>query len=99
MSIAVAYSILELRLPESASLKDKRRVVKSVIDRVNRSYNVSISEVGELDSLRTALLGVSCVGAGEAQCRRTLDAVAENIYASRPDAELMPHVVEVIQVG
>ncbi len=99
MAIVVGYTVLELRLHEAMSLKDKRQVVKSVIERVKRRYNVSISEVGELDSLRTALLGVSCVGAGEAQCRRTLDAVAENIYASRPDAELMPHSVEIVAVG
>ena len=99
MAIVVGYTILELRLHEAMSLKDKRQVVKSVIERVKRRYNVSISEVGEHDSPRMALLGVSCIGAGEAQCRRTLDAVAENIYASRPDAELMPHVVEVVAVG
>ena len=36
------------------------------------------------------------MGAG---CRRTLDGVAEFVYESRPDAEVMPHVVEVLGVG
>ena len=36
---------------------------------------------------------------GEAQCRRALDGVAEFVYESRPDAEVMPHVVEVLGVG
>ncbi len=99
MAIVVGYTVLELRLPEASSLKDKRQVVKSVIERVKRRYNVSISEVAEHDSPRMALLGVSCVGQAEAGCRRTLDNVAEYIYTSRPDAEVMPHVVEIVGVG
>ena len=96
MAIVVGYTVLELRLHEASSLKDKRQVVKSVIERVKRRYNVSITEVGEHDSPRMALLGVSCVGQSEAGCRRTLDNVAEYVYSSRPDAEVMPHVVEVV---
>ena len=66
MAIVVGYTVLELRLHDAMSLKDKRQVVKSVIERVKRRYNVSITEVGEHDSPRMALLGVSCVGTGEA---------------------------------
>ena len=94
--MVVGYTVLELRLHGASSLKDKRQVVKSVIERVKRRYNVSISEVGEHDSPRMALLGVSCVNTSEAGCRRTLDNVAGYVYDSRPDAEVMPHVVEVI---
>ena len=99
MAIVVGYTVLELRLHEAMSLKDKRQVVKSVIERVKRRYNVSITEVGEHDSPRMALLGVSCISTSEAGCRRTLDGVAEFVYESRPDAEVMPHVVEVVGVG
>ena len=66
MAIVVGYTVLELRLHDAMSLKDKRQVVKSVIERVKRRYNVSITEVGEHDSPRMALLGVSCVSTGEA---------------------------------
>ena len=94
MAIIVGYTILELRIAESRSLKDKRQVVKSVIERVKRRYNVSISEVAMHDDPRTAILAASCVGQSEAGCRQTLDNVADHIYTSRPDAELMPHTVE-----
>ncbi len=99
MAIFVGYTVLELRIAESQSLKDKRHVVKSVIERVKRRYNVSISEVEMQDDLRTAILGVSCVSQSEAQCRQALDKVADYIYNSRPDAEVMPHVVEIVGVG
>ena len=99
MAIVIGYTVLELRLAASESLKDKRQVVKSVIERVKRRYNVSISEVEMHDDLRTAILGVSCVSQSEAQCRQALDKVADYIYNSRPDAEVMPHTVEVVDVG
>ena len=99
MTIVIGYAVLELRLHASTSLKDKRQVVRSVLERVRRRYNVSIAEVAEHDALRAAVLGVSCVGMREEQCRNAIDAVADYIYASRPDAELMPHSVEIIHVN
>ena len=52
---------LELSVPEAMSLKDKRRVVKSIKDRIAHAHNVSIAEVGALDQHRRAILGVAMV--------------------------------------
>ena len=52
---------LELSIGDAMSLKDKRRVVKSIKDRIAHGHNVSIAEVAALDSMRTAILGVAMV--------------------------------------
>ena len=52
---------LELSIGDAMSLKDKRRVVKSIKDRIAHGYNVSVAEVGALDLHRTAILGVAMV--------------------------------------
>ena len=52
---------LELSIGDAMSLKDKRRVVKSLKDRIAHGHNVSIAEVGALDAHRTAILGVAMV--------------------------------------
>lgn len=52
---------LELRIPDTASLKDKRQVVRSIKDRVRSRFNVSIAEVGHLDEWQRAVLAVACV--------------------------------------
>ena len=52
---------LELKIPDAMTLKDKRRVVKSLKDRIAHAHNVSIAEVAGLDLLRTAILGVAMV--------------------------------------
>jgi len=52
---------LELRVHDAMSLKDKRRVVKSLKDRIAHGHNVSIAEVGALDEHRRSVLGVAMV--------------------------------------
>ena len=41
----IGSAVIELDIPASASLKDKRRVVKSVIARLQRDYNLAVAEV------------------------------------------------------
>ena len=52
---------IELRIPGSDSLKAKRRVVKSVKERVQARFNVAIAEVDRLDDWQRATLGVVTV--------------------------------------
>ena len=47
-----------LTIPHAASLKDKRRVVKSIKDRTRRKFNVSIAEVDDLDEWTVGTLAV-----------------------------------------
>jgi uncharacterized protein YlxP (DUF503 family) len=52
---------LELSVPDAFSLKDKRRVIKSLKDRIAHGHNVSIAEVGALDEHRRSILGLAMV--------------------------------------
>ena len=52
---------LELAIYESFSLKDKRRVIKSLKDRIAHAHNVSIAEVGGLDEHRRSEIGIAMV--------------------------------------
>jgi hypothetical protein len=52
---------LELSIPEANSLKDKRRVVLSLKDKIAHGHNVSVAEVGALDEHRRCLMGVAMV--------------------------------------
>jgi uncharacterized protein YlxP (DUF503 family) len=55
---------LELHLLESNSLKDKRRVLKSLKDRIRNSFNVAVAEVDPTDLWQSACLGVVTVSSG-----------------------------------
>ena len=52
----------ELRIRGSESLKDKRRVVRSVKDRLHREHMVSIAEVARQDDIAVASMALACVG-------------------------------------
>jgi uncharacterized protein YlxP (DUF503 family) len=52
---------IELAIPDAFSLKDKRRVIKSIKDRIAHHHNVSIAEVGALDEHRRSILGMAMV--------------------------------------
>jgi uncharacterized protein YlxP (DUF503 family) len=66
---------IELRIPESDSLKAKRRVVKSLKDRVHARFSVAIAEVDRLDDWQRATLGVACVS----NDARVVDAVLSKV--------------------
>ena len=59
--IVVAASIT-LMIPENASLKGKRRVVKSLIEKVRHKFEAAIAEVGDNDLWQKARIGVALVG-------------------------------------
>lgn len=54
--------LLELRLFESFSLKDKRQIIRSIIEKLNNRYNVAISEVGKNDDYTRGSLGLVVIG-------------------------------------
>lgn len=43
------------------SLKEKRMIVRSIVDRMKHHFNVSIAEIEELDTHQTIVLGIACV--------------------------------------
>jgi len=57
----VAICIAEVSIPESGSLKDKRRVVRSLKDQIRRDFNVSIAEVEKNEIHSLAVLGITSV--------------------------------------
>ncbi len=57
----IGICTLYLRLLEARSLKEKRRVIKSIKDRIGNKFNVSIAEVDKLDKWQWATLGTVCV--------------------------------------
>lgn len=77
----------ELHILGSESLKDKRRVVRSLKDRLHREHLVSVAEVGLLDSFRTARLGLAIVAADAKRVADVLEAVCRKLRGLE-DAEL-----------
>ena len=52
---------LDFHLPGNHSLKGKRQVSRSIVQRIRNRYNVSVAEVAALDRWQVLSLGVTCV--------------------------------------
>jgi uncharacterized protein YlxP (DUF503 family) len=68
---------LTLHLPDPGSLKSKRHLLRSAIDRVKARFNVSIAEVGANDLWQRAVVGVCAVGNDHGFVNEALDKVAD----------------------
>lgn len=78
---AIGVITLELRVNESHSLKDKRRYVKGLKDRLRQKYNVAVAEIGYQDLWQRSLVSAVTVSASREVAEQTLQSVereAEN---------------------
>lgn len=85
----------EIRIDHATCLKDKRRVVKSLKDRLHREHLVSVAEVGSDETLNLAMLGVALAGKDGRKVRSTLDVIVDKLRHGR-DYYLDGHDVQII---
>lgn len=86
---------LDLVLRDNHSLKEKRRVVKSIIGRVKSKFNVSIAEVGNQDLWQSAQIGFCIAGNEKRFINSSLDKVIYFIEESN-SAEIKHAEMEII---
>ena len=89
---------VSLRLPENASLKGKRQVIKSITSRVRNKFNVSIAEVDDNDVWQLATIGICYVSNNNRHTNQVLSRVVDFIEKSRFDVEILDYEIEIIGV-
>jgi hypothetical protein len=73
--MTVGTLIIQIPMPGIGSLKDKRRIVKSLIERLQSRFNVSAAEVAAQDSYRIAVVGLAVVANDGTFVGRQLDTI------------------------
>lgn len=94
--MVVGVSVFELHVPASRGLKEKRKVVKSLIDRIHQRFRVSIAETDHHDLHQRAEISVAAIGQSYADGERILDAVRE-LVESEPQAMLLSWEAQVLE--
>ena len=84
---AVALEV-EIRIPNSQSLKDRRQVVRSVVTVVRERFHVSVAEVGGQDTWQRATLGFAVVASDGRIAQQTIDDIERYLW-SRPEIEVL----------
>lgn len=94
--MVVGVARAEIELPERGTLKDKRRVVQSLLARTRRRFAVACAEVGSLDDHGRAVLGVALVS-NEAPHATQVLARVEAFLAGSGEAVLTQYVVDIMR--
>jgi len=89
---------IRFRLPENGSLKDKRRVLKSITTRVGNKFNVSVAEVDDNDLWQLATIGISCVSNNKRHANEVLSKIVNFISESRFEMEILDYNIEILPV-
>ncbi|MEJ6952560.1 DUF503 domain-containing protein [Natronospora cellulosivora (SeqCode)] len=89
----IASLRLELYIPGAESLKDKRSVIKSLIQKCSNKYNISISEVGELDTWRRSVIAVAMISNDYSLIEKSFQKII-NYIDTIYEIELMNHDIE-----
>jgi uncharacterized protein len=69
---------LTFYIPGAASLKDKRQVLRKVVDRLRARFNVSVAEVGDNDVWQRAIVGICAVANDHSFVNEVLDKCARD---------------------
>jgi uncharacterized protein YlxP (DUF503 family) len=93
----MVIGVLQFRLAidGATSLKDKRRVVKSLKDRLHREHLVSVAEVDRLDSIGHAVLGLTLTSNDVSHTQGILDRILDKLQHA-PGFVLEDHRKEIL---
>lgn len=93
--MVVGVCQVEIAIFEAVTLKDKRRVVKSIKDRISHAFNVSIAEVDDLDLRQRSTLGMALVANDAAFVQEQLDKAVEMIRRV-PSASMIDYDIQLL---
>ena len=91
----IAALQIELLIPDSSSLKEKRMVVKSIKQRLQNKYNVSVAEVDYQDLWQRALLGIAMVSNERRFLNDAMNKIL-NFVDDQDRAQVIDHQLEIL---
>lgn len=97
MVIGVGY--MEIQVFEAHSLKEKRRVVKSLLERARHRFNAGIAEVDYQDVWQLAGIGIVCISTSSSHANQMVDEVLNYLERNLRFGSVIDVHIELIHVG
>jgi uncharacterized protein len=85
----IGLCTLDFQLDGVHSLKDKRRIIKSMLTRIRNQFNVSVAEIDYQDVWQSSQIAVVCVSNTSKHVSQTLTAIVHWIEKYYPDAVIV----------
>ncbi len=92
----IASCIITLQLDEVFSLKEKRRILKSILKRLPQKFNLAVAEVDHHDVWGTAVIGLVTVGNDAARLHSQLQKAVTWLEQQRPDVPIADYEIEIL---
>jgi len=86
---------IELLIYEANSLKEKRHVIKSIMERIKSRFNVSVAEVGYNDLWNRSVMGIAVVSNEKSLCESMILKIIDFIDNDER-VEIIGHIMEVL---
>ena len=83
----VAVVQLELHIPTSRSLKEKRAALRPIVEGIRHRFQISVAEVGYQDKWQRALIGMAVVSDSYGHAVEVVDNVERWVW-SKPEVEV-----------
>ncbi len=94
---AMTIGLLRIRLAlTSRTLKEKRTIVKSVVERLRTRFNASVAEVDDLDSPSIATIAAAVISTDARHADAQLQSIAAAIEEWRVDAQVIEIETELL---
>jgi uncharacterized protein YlxP (DUF503 family) len=93
--VHVALLQVRLHIQEASSLKEKRQIVKSILDRARHRYQVAAAETDDQDLHRIAVLGFAAVSESESHARSIATKLLDTLL-NHPAARVIEHELETL---
>lgn len=87
---------VSLSLPVAHSLKEKRGVLKPLVERLRREFNVSVAEVEDQDRWQAAGIAIAMVGADGANLHGALESIVRWIEGTQPHLYVANWEIEIL---
>ena len=92
---AIGAATVDLEITDALTLKDKRQVVKALLDRLRGRFNVAAAEIDHLDSPRFATLVVAAVANDQGFVHTMLEK-AVDLVESEPRAMVLGYDIQML---
>jgi uncharacterized protein len=88
--------LIGLHLEGNESLKGKRAVLKPLLARLHREFNISAAEIDHNDSWQTASIALACVANDTAHVEQVLNNAVQWIEHNRPEVQVVDWQIEIL---
>jgi len=90
-SMFIGSIVFDIYIPYSQSLKEKRTVIKSLKEKLRGKFNVSVSEVGEMEKHQKSVVAVVIVGAEQGYVEKNMDSIINFVELNYPDVYIQTY--------